>query len=65
VWPHHAPWLTHWWNSQKFFSASSGISFNPAILSREDMTVIPKFAARPYAVISSYLSLSLSVFPFV
>ncbi|KAK3158091.1 hypothetical protein QOZ80_2AG0132810 [Eleusine coracana subsp. coracana] len=46
---HHAPWLTYWWNSQKFFPASSVIAFNPAILSREDMAVIPKFAARPYA----------------
>jgi hypothetical protein len=48
---HYVPWLTYWWNTQKFFPASSVISFNPAILSREDMAVIPKFAVRPYAVI--------------
>ena len=48
---HHAPWLTYWWNTQKLFPASSVISFNPAIMSREDMAVLPKFAYRaPYAV---------------
>jgi hypothetical protein len=62
---HHAPWLTYWWNTQKFFPSSSGITFNPAILSREDMTIIPKFTARPYAVISSSLSLSLSLSLFI
>jgi len=45
---HHAPWLTYWWNTQKFFPASSVIAFSPAILSREDMAIIPKFAYRPY-----------------
>jgi pimeloyl-ACP methyl ester carboxylesterase len=56
---HHAPWLTYWWNTQNFFPASSVIAFNPSILSREDMTLIPKFATRPYAVIGSIISLSL------
>ncbi|CAN6251768.1 unnamed protein product [Urochloa humidicola] len=47
---HHAPWLTYWWNTQKFFPASSVISFNPAIFSREDMALIQaKFAHRTYA----------------
>ncbi|KAL6899151.1 hypothetical protein ACP4OV_005809 [Aristida adscensionis] len=46
---HYAPWLTYWWNTQKFFPASSVIAFNPAIISREDMAVIPKFAHRTYA----------------
>ncbi|KAM0918780.1 hypothetical protein ACQ4PT_008625 [Festuca glaucescens] len=46
---HHAPWLTYWWNTQKLFPASSVIAFNPAILSREDMAIVPKFAYRSYA----------------
>uniref|UniRef100_A0A0A9F6S7 AB hydrolase-1 domain-containing protein n=1 Tax=Arundo donax TaxID=35708 RepID=A0A0A9F6S7_ARUDO len=46
---HHAPWLTYWWNTQKLFPASSVIAFNPAILSREDMAIVPKFAYRTYA----------------
>lgn len=46
---HYAPWLAYWWNTQKFFPASSVISFNPATLSREDMAVLPKFADRTYA----------------
>jgi len=45
---HHVPWLTYWWNTQKLFPASSVISFNPAILSREDMAVVPKLAHRTY-----------------
>ncbi|CAL4969032.1 unnamed protein product [Urochloa decumbens] len=47
---HHAPWLTYWWNTQKFFPGSSVISFNPAIMSREDMGLIQaKFGYRTYA----------------
>ncbi|CAN6244544.1 unnamed protein product [Urochloa humidicola] len=47
---HHAPWLTYWWNTQKFFPASSVISFNPAIFSREDMALIQaKYVHRTYA----------------
>jgi pimeloyl-ACP methyl ester carboxylesterase len=39
---HHTPWLTYWWNTQMLFPASSVISFNPAIMSREDMAVLPQ-----------------------
>ncbi|XP_006648690.2 probable lysophospholipase BODYGUARD 1 [Oryza brachyantha] len=46
---HHAPWLAYWWNTQKMFPASSVISFNPAVLSREDMAAVPKFGYRTYA----------------
>jgi pimeloyl-ACP methyl ester carboxylesterase len=45
---HHAPWLTYWWNTQKLFPASSVSTFSPAILSREDMAIVPKFAYRTY-----------------
>jgi len=46
---HHAPWLTYWWNTQKLFPASSVIAFNPAIMSRADMALIPSFAYRTHA----------------
>ncbi|CAD6244443.1 unnamed protein product [Miscanthus lutarioriparius] len=45
---HHAPWLTYWWNAQKLFPASSVIAFNPAIMSRADMALIPAFAYRTH-----------------
>jgi len=53
---HHAPWLTYWWNTQKLFPASSVIAFNPAIMSRADMAIIPSFAYRTHAVIYACVS---------
>jgi len=59
---HHAPWLTYWWNTQKLFPASSVISFNPAIFSREDRAVIPKLASRTYAVSNANLPIRSSTY---
>lgn len=39
---HYLPWLTHWWNTQKFFPISNVISHNPAIFSNPDKEVVPK-----------------------
>ncbi|KAJ4896868.1 alpha/beta-Hydrolases superfamily protein [Raphanus sativus] len=33
---HHAPWLTYWWNTQKWFPFSNVIAGNPVIFSRQD-----------------------------
>ncbi|CAH2064866.1 unnamed protein product [Thlaspi arvense] len=39
---HYAPWLTFWWNTQKWFPFSNVISGNPIIFSRQDMEVLSK-----------------------
>ncbi|XP_002528732.2 uncharacterized protein LOC8267147 [Ricinus communis] len=39
---HYAPWLTYWWNTQKWFPGSSAIAMNPNILSRQDKEVVAK-----------------------
>ncbi|CAF2087109.1 unnamed protein product [Brassica rapa] len=39
---HHAPWLTYWWNTQKWFPFSNVIAGNPVIFSRQDMEVVSK-----------------------
>ncbi|CAH8307249.1 unnamed protein product [Eruca vesicaria subsp. sativa] len=39
---HYAPWLTYWWNTQKWFPFSNVISGNPIIFSRQDMEVLSK-----------------------
>ncbi|CAK9149224.1 unnamed protein product [Ilex paraguariensis] len=36
---HYAPWLTYWWNTQKWFPASSVIGQRPK-LSRQDLQII-------------------------
>ncbi|XP_030549770.1 uncharacterized protein LOC115754751 [Rhodamnia argentea] len=43
---HYAPWLTYWWNTQKWFPASSVVARAPHIMSRQDMEVIPKMVGR-------------------
>ncbi|KAL5545868.1 hypothetical protein UlMin_005555 [Ulmus minor] len=37
---HHAPWLTHWWNTQKLFPRSSVIAQSPHILSSPDKELL-------------------------
>lgn len=33
---HYTPWLTHWWNTQRWFPSSSIIAGSPEIRSRQD-----------------------------
>ncbi|XP_010553366.1 PREDICTED: uncharacterized protein LOC104823482 [Tarenaya hassleriana] len=42
---HHAPWLTHWWNTQKWFPGSSVVSRNLGLLSQSDKEIIFKIGA--------------------
>ncbi|KAL9255839.1 hypothetical protein AKJ16_DCAP22519 [Drosera capensis] len=37
---HYAPWLTHWWNTQKWFPGSSVIAHNPENLSHQDKEIM-------------------------
>lgn len=39
---HYAPWLTYWWNTQKWFPASSVAAHSPDVLSLPDKIVISK-----------------------
>ncbi|ESQ45718.1 hypothetical protein EUTSA_v10010457mg [Eutrema salsugineum] len=39
---HYAPWLTYWWNTQKWFPISNVIAGNLVIFSRQDMEVLSK-----------------------
>ncbi|XP_043698127.1 uncharacterized protein LOC122648894 isoform X2 [Telopea speciosissima] len=43
---HYTPWLTNWWNTQRWFPALSLLSHSTEILSRQDKECIPKFAKR-------------------
>ncbi|KAJ8537653.1 hypothetical protein K7X08_014193 [Anisodus acutangulus] len=43
---HYLPWLTNWWNTQKFFPACSAASYNHGVLSSQDLELIPKYCAR-------------------
>ncbi|CAK9169718.1 unnamed protein product [Ilex paraguariensis] len=38
---HYIPWLTYWWNTQKWFPSSSIAAQSPAVLSRQDRELIP------------------------
>lgn len=40
---HYTPWLTHWWNTQKWFPASSVASGKPNF-SRQDIEILTKLA---------------------
>ncbi|KAF5189528.1 Alpha/beta-Hydrolases superfamily protein [Thalictrum thalictroides] len=43
---HYTPWLTYWWNTQKWFPASSVASDNLEIISQPDRAILPKIAAK-------------------
>lgn len=43
---HYAPWLTYWWNTQKFFPPLSVISQSPEILSRQDKELLSNFPSK-------------------
>ncbi|KAK2965729.1 hypothetical protein RJ640_025455 [Escallonia rubra] len=42
---HYTPWLTYWWNTQKWFPASSAIARKPKF-SHQDLEIMSKFAGR-------------------
>ncbi|CAM8878127.1 unnamed protein product [Rhodiola kirilowii] len=37
---HYTPWLTYWFNTQKWFPSSSVISGNPSLLSPQDIEIL-------------------------
>ncbi|PON70683.1 Alpha/beta hydrolase fold [Trema orientale] len=37
---HYLPWLTYWWNTQKWFPASSVIAQKPDVFSPQDLEII-------------------------
>lgn len=42
---HYAPWLLHWWNSQKWFLGSSVVTRSLGILSKSDKEILMKLGA--------------------
>ncbi|KAJ7970572.1 Alpha/beta-Hydrolases superfamily protein [Quillaja saponaria] len=46
---HYIPWLIYWWNTQKWFPASSTVARKANIFSSQDLRLLPKFASKePY-----------------
>jgi len=43
---HYTPWLTYWWNTQKWFPASSVAAKSPDILSPQDKEILTKQSDR-------------------
>ncbi|EHA8588438.1 hypothetical protein COCNU_scaffold005186G000010 [Cocos nucifera] len=43
---HHAPWLVYWWNTQKWFPASSVVGRRSDVLSTQDKELLPKLESR-------------------
>ncbi|XP_059428218.1 uncharacterized protein LOC132161997 [Corylus avellana] len=43
---HYTPWLTYWWNTQKWFPASSVAAQSPDILSPQDKEILTKLSDR-------------------
>ncbi|KAJ4705197.1 Alpha/beta-Hydrolases superfamily protein [Melia azedarach] len=43
---HYVPWLTYWWNTQKWFPVFSSVAHSHDTLSRQDIEVLPKQSGR-------------------
>lgn len=57
---HYAPWLTYWWNTQKWFPASSVIAKSHKVLSHDDKALLSKLQRREaYKVIIPILIVSV------
>lgn len=41
---HHIPWLTYWWNTQKWFPFLTLIAQSPGVLSRQDSELVSVFS---------------------
>ncbi|XP_065855641.1 uncharacterized protein [Euphorbia lathyris] len=39
---HYTPWLSYWWNTQKWFPGSAVIANNPDLLSQQDKEIVAK-----------------------
>ncbi|KAF8042895.1 hypothetical protein BT93_A1275 [Corymbia citriodora subsp. variegata] len=46
---HYTPWLTYWWNTQKWFPASSVVARHPGIFSPPDKALLSKIRPRGHA----------------
>lgn len=51
---HYCPWLTYWWNTQRWFPPSSEIAHSPDVLSSQDKELIPKMHDRKSYVVRIY-----------
>lgn len=49
---HYMPWLTYWWNTQRWFPVTSAISQSPDILSKQDKELASKMADRESYTVS-------------
>lgn len=50
---HYTPWLTYWWNTQKWFPSSSVAVHSPDVLSRQDKELLSKRPDRTSYVVST------------
>uniref|UniRef100_A0A2C9V8D5 AB hydrolase-1 domain-containing protein n=1 Tax=Manihot esculenta TaxID=3983 RepID=A0A2C9V8D5_MANES len=41
---HYTPWLTYWWNTQKWFSGSTVMASSPDLFSHQDKEVLAKLS---------------------
>ena len=48
---HYTPWLTYWWNTQRWFLSSSLIAENTDVLSLQDKELMPKRSDRKNHVV--------------
>nr|POF19600.1 hypothetical protein CFP56_65260 [Quercus suber] len=49
---HYTPWLTYWWNTQKWFPSSSVAAHSTDILSPQDKELMAKFSGREKYMVS-------------
>lgn len=48
---HYIPWLTYWWQTQRFFPTSSVIAHSDHLFSPQDKEVMHKFERRDYTAV--------------
>lgn len=60
---HYAPWLTYWWNTQKWFPYSSVVAKSRNILSRQDKEIVKlpiRQSRKEYEVLTKLLFCSVN-----
>lgn len=55
---HYVPWLTYWWNTQKWFPSWSLIAHSQKVLSPADLKVVHKLEGRSSYMVATFLKAS-------
>jgi hypothetical protein len=62
---HYMPWLTYWWNTQKWFPASSAVAGNINSLSPQDLQIMSKVVGTKISKVRTVVHIYIHIYIYV